>query len=148
MTRSSLAFLVGLLLGPWACGGETGIIGEQIPRLEVRAGQQVLLDGGVVIVRSDLPARIQVGNIGTGPLEIRAIDIESEPLGAFVIESLPMPSEGAPIVLDPDALAHAFAVVYRPEAVPDSRVASAQVTIRTNLTIDGVSSFAFRVASV
>ncbi len=148
MTRRTLVIVVGLLVGPWACGGETGIREERIPEIQVTGGQQVVSEDATVIARADLPVRIAVANTGTGDLVIREIAISSVPAGAFTIASAPMPSESEPVVVAPDGPAHAFTVAYDPQAAGGGgERPSAVVTIRTNLTLAGDNVFTLRVAS-
>jgi len=127
-----------------ACG-DAKIKGQEIPAIEVRVGQQAIADGATVYARPELPAVVEVGNVGTGVLEIRDISIESVPAGAFALASTPRPTEADPIRIAPGELAHAFSVALTPEAVADGARPVATVRIRTNLTIAGKSEFRFDV---
>lgn len=140
----TLVVLLLSLISAAACG-EAKFRQKAIPTLEVRAGQQVLAPEATVFARPDEPLRLEIRNAGTGALEIRGLTIESTPPGAFQIASLPMPSEAAPIIVEPDALGHAFAIEYHPDVVATGVRARAAVNIHTNLTLSGATSFDFEV---
>lgn len=139
-----LTAAVGVLAALGGCGDS--IVGNTIPRIEVTEGQRPVLPNGTVTARAELPARILIGNTGTGSLMVNEIVIESSPAGAFSIISLPMPSLAAPIQVDPNALSHPFSVAYNPAAVTDGARASAMVRIRTNMTLNSATEFTFYVA--
>ncbi len=140
-----LTAAVGVLAAFGACGDE-GFTDGRIAKIEVTEGPRQVLKDGTVTARADLPARIQIGNTGEGVLAVSEILIESSPVGAFTIVSLPMPSLAAPIEVWPDALSHPFSVEYNPAAVTDGSRAKATVRIRTNTTINSGTEFTFYVA--
>ena len=120
------------LLG--ACGGER-VSGNQIPSIELKDGQRIVTKDSTLSVRADLPATVRVRNIGNGDLLIKDITIASDPVGAFTLVSMPMPTAAAPIEIAPEGLGHQFTVSYDP-SVPSPRRASATVIIRTNQTLN------------
>jgi len=134
--------LVGML---GACGN-SGFTDGAIAKIEVKEGQRAVVANGSITVRADLPARIEVGNTGTGVLTIKEILVVSTPAGAFTVTSLPMPSEAAPIEVWPEALSHSFSIAYDPSVVLGGERPKATVMIHTNTTINSGSEFIFNVA--
>ena len=145
MRNVILTATVGALVALTACGGGGGINPKGIPTIEVKEGQQALAPGATVSTRADLPARVTVGNLGTEALVIKTITVESTPVGAFTIASLPMPSGAAPIEIFPESLSHQFQIEYHPDVVTGAAKATGVVRIITNETLNSGSEFTFNV---
>jgi len=136
-----------MLTGLVACGDDSGGIGTGIaPRIQVTDGATPLTNGGIVAVKADLASQVYVGNLGTGPLELRSIELTTQPEGAFTIESSPMPSNGAPVVIAPHDFEHRISVIYDATAVTAGQRATGAVTLRTNRTVEGYDTFTFNLA--
>ena len=91
----SLACAVMIFLA--ACGDDKDGVGAgQLPEIQVREGQRPINAGTRLAVRPELPATLSVVNIGSAVLRIEGLVLESDPAGALVLVSDPMPSAAAP----------------------------------------------------
>ena len=132
-----------------ACSdGGTGPKLETAPRLEASASGAAIANGGSISVSATGPSRIDIKNTGNGALNLRSITIESNPPNAFTVESVPMPTTGSPIVIAPEASAHAIYVSYNAAAATDISRPTAKITLGSNQTIDGTNTFVINVNPV
>lgn len=137
--------VMGVVLALGGCGDDrTGISGARSPSIEVRDGELVLGYLGTVVVPDGGERRIGVLNTGNGDLEVRGIEISSEPAGVFTVAAAVTPSAAAPVVLAPGDAAWELTLRYAGANVPEGARPRATITLRTNTTVpEGRDSFVF-----
>jgi hypothetical protein len=140
-----------------ACSDESGGGGfsvEAAPRIEVSESGRPVLNEGTISVSGSSPTFLDILNTGNGPLNLRAVEIISEPPGAFTVSAAapeaPLPAAGAPVLVAPAAIPYRIAVAYDASAAAATGVArpTARLTLRSNQTLDGTNVFHINVAPV
>ncbi len=138
-----------------ACGedGAGGFSVSTAPRVEVSENGRPVQNEGTISVSGTNPTFLDIRNTGNGPLNLRAIEILSNPEGAFKVAAAapeaPLPGPGA-VVVAPEAIPYRISVSYDATAAAASGVArpTARIALRTNQTLDGTNVFYVNVSPV
>jgi len=123
--------------------GDDGIKAGGRPVLEVYNLTRPVPMNGTVTVSGQVPANITIKNTGTSDLMIYGITTQSTPENVFVTLVDPTPSQAAPLVLKPDQ--SEYIDVLFDTSLPAGDHPTATVSIMTNATISGATTFVFRV---
>ncbi len=145
--KSSLSvapFILGFTLAACADDGGKGTQLGQAPQIEVSESGRTIPSGGAITVSSSAPANLIVGNTGTAPLQLRSLEIESNPPGAFAAVSVPMPGD-TPILITPEGGGHPLQVTFDATAAAGVTRPSARLVLRTNGNLDGTTEFVLNV---
>ncbi len=138
-----------------ACGedGGGGFEVSTAPRIEVSENGRPVQNEGTISVSGSTATFLDIRNTGNGPLSLRAIEIISNPDGAFTVSAAapeaPLPGPG-PVVVAPEAVPYKIAVAYDADVAAASGVArpTARIAFRTNQTLDGTNVFYVNVSPV